>query len=201
MGRNRKQKSVSVRKSVQHVLPQINLSEDLSEPVSVPDSPTTQLSSDKQMATRVNVERRSDILDEDEDVHDHDDVHDQEGSDDYERVSSEDETVFSNRKRKTKETEEDNVQKRTRKLFVELLLFIIIVDFIIVIFLLGYVSTIKNMQNVQNQMFTIIQDIQTKVNEMYVDWKAGGSTSHIENNTKWIDVSDTIKFFYLVAYI
>ena len=54
------------------------------------------------------------------------------------------------------------------------------------------------MQVVQNQMFTIIQDIQTKVNEMYVDWKTDGSTSHIENNTKWIDVSDIIKFFYLV---
>ena len=75
------------------------------------------------------------------------------------------------------------MQKRTRKLFVELLLFIIIVDvdfIIIVIFLLGYASTIKNMQNVQNQMFAIIQDIQMKVNEIYVDWKAGGSTSHIE---------------------
>lgn len=45
------------------------------------------------------------------------------------------------------------------------------------------------MQNVQNQMFTIIQDMQRKVNEMYVDWKAAGFGScHVESNTKWINV-------------
>ena len=45
------------------------------------------------------------------------------------------------------------------------------------------------MQNVQNQMFTIIQDIQRKVNEMYVDWKAAGfGGSQAESNIKWINV-------------
>ena len=38
-------------------------------------------------------------------------------------------------------------------------------------------------------MFTIIQDMQRKVNEMYVDWKAAGfGSSQVENNTKWINV-------------
>nr|CAG8490060.1 5651_t:CDS:2 [Entrophospora candida] len=33
---------------------------------------------------------------------------------------------------------------------------------------------ISDMQNVQNQMFMIIQDMQRKVNEIYLDWKAAG---------------------------
>ena len=55
---------------------------------------------------------------------------------------------------------------------------------------LGYTSTIDNMQNMQNQMFTILQDVQKKVNEMYIDWKATGfGSSYIEKDTKWIEVS------------
>lgn len=42
----------------------------------------------------------------------------------------------------------------------------------------------------QNQMFTILQDVQKKVNEMYIDWKATGfGGTHVGNDMKWIDVS------------
>ncbi|PKY40855.1 hypothetical protein RhiirA4_432605 [Rhizophagus irregularis] len=34
----------------------------------------------------------------------------------------------------------------------------------------GYASTIGNMQYMQNQMFTIIQDVQKKINEMFNDF-------------------------------
>jgi hypothetical protein len=48
------------------------------------------------------------------------------------------------------------------------------------------------MQNVQNQLVTIVQDVHKKVNEMYTDWKATGFGGHSENNTKWIEVSNII---------
>ncbi|CAJ0643055.1 3508_t:CDS:2, partial [Entrophospora sp. SA101] len=51
-----------------------------------------------------------------------------------------------------------------------------------------YNSTTSDMQNVQNQMTMIIQDIQRKVNEIYVDRKAAGfGNGQVESNTKWIN--------------
>ena len=42
----------------------------------------------------------------------------------------------------------------------------------------------------QKQMFTMIQDIQQNVDEMYTDWKTnGGFGSSVENDMKWIEVS------------
>ena len=47
------------------------------------------------------------------------------------------------------------------------------------------------MQIVQNQMLTIIQDIQKNINEMYLDWKStGGFSSHTENDMKWMEVNN-----------
>ena len=52
------------------------------------------------------------------------------------------------------------------------------------------------MQTMQNQMFSIVQDIQKNVNEMHTDWKAtGGFSSHAINDTKWIEVSSVLYFF------
>jgi hypothetical protein len=46
------------------------------------------------------------------------------------------------------------------------------------------------MQIMQNKTFSIIQEIQKNVNEMYTDWKAtGGFGSHAESDTKWIEAS------------
>jgi hypothetical protein len=45
------------------------------------------------------------------------------------------------------------------------------------------------MQLMQTQMFTMIQEIQKNVNEIYADMKSnGGLSNQIENNTKWIEV-------------
>ncbi len=52
------------------------------------------------------------------------------------------------------------------------------------------------MQNVQNQLVTIVQDMHKKVNEMYIDWKAAGFGGHTENDTKWIEVSMNIMFLF-----
>ena len=41
----------------------------------------------------------------------------------------------------------------------------------------------------QNKMFTMVQDIQKKVDEIYGDWKSTGFGSHVKNDMKWIDVS------------
>lgn len=48
------------------------------------------------------------------------------------------------------------------------------------------------MQNVQNQLVTIVQDVHKKATEMYTDWKATGFGGQSENNTKWIEVSNII---------
>ena len=54
------------------------------------------------------------------------------------------------------------------------------------------------MQAVQNQTFTIIQEIQKKVNEMYTDWKAtGGFGSHTDNDPKWIGVRKHFLHFFI----
>uniref|UniRef100_U9SMI0 Uncharacterized protein n=1 Tax=Rhizophagus irregularis (strain DAOM 181602 / DAOM 197198 / MUCL 43194) TaxID=747089 RepID=U9SMI0_RHIID len=50
--------------------------------------------------------------------------------------------------------------------------------------------TLSDMQNVQNQLVTIVQDVHKKATEMYTDWKATGFGGQSENNTKWIE--DTI---------
>ena len=62
---------------------------------------------------------------------------------------------------------------------------------LIIISILGFESTINDMQIVQNQMLTIIQDIQKNINEMYLDWKStGGFSSHTENDMKWMEVNN-----------
>ena len=49
-------------------------------------------------------------------------------------------------------------------------------------------------------MFTIIQDLQKNVGEMY--WKAnGGFGNHTENDTKWIEVSGIIGICFFHKYI
>ncbi|EXX52079.1 uncharacterized protein OCT59_022776 [Rhizophagus irregularis] len=47
--------------------------------------------------------------------------------------------------------------------------------------------TLSDMQNVQNQLVTIVQDVHKKATEMYTDWKATGFGGQSENNTKWIE--------------
>ncbi|CAB4483957.1 hypothetical protein RhiirA1_401477 [Rhizophagus irregularis] len=47
--------------------------------------------------------------------------------------------------------------------------------------------TLSDMQNVQNQLVTIVQDVHKKATEMYTDWKATGFGGQLENNTKWIE--------------
>ncbi|CAB5364931.1 unnamed protein product [Rhizophagus irregularis] len=50
-------------------------------------------------------------------------------------------------------------------------------------------NTITNLQFMQKQMFTMIQDIKQNVDEMYTDWKAnGGFGDHTKNNTRWIEI-------------
>ena len=45
------------------------------------------------------------------------------------------------------------------------------------------------MELMQTQMFTMIQEIQKNVNEIYMDWKSnGGLSNHTESDTKWIEV-------------
>jgi hypothetical protein len=67
------------------------------------------------------------------------------------------------------------------------------------VFFLELESTLYNMQIVQSQMFTMIQEIQKNVNEIYMDWKSnGGLSNHIENDTRWIEVN---KIIYLIIYI
>ncbi|CAG8764087.1 8262_t:CDS:2, partial [Funneliformis caledonium] len=51
----------------------------------------------------------------------------------------------------------------------------------------GFASIISNIYDVQTQMIVMIQDIQKKINEMYIDWKVIRFGSHMENDTKWID--------------
>ncbi|CAB4392465.1 unnamed protein product [Rhizophagus irregularis] len=75
-------------------------------------------------------------------------------------------TTHSINKRKNRDTERDkDKQKITR-------------------------NTLSDMQNVQNQLVTIVQDVHKKVTEMYTGWKATGFGGQSENNTKWIE--DTI---------
>ncbi|RGB22247.1 hypothetical protein C1646_677979 [Rhizophagus diaphanus] len=70
----------------------------------------------------------------------------------------------NSRRRKAIEEEDSNVRKKTK-----------------------FESTLYNMQLMQTQMFTIIQEIQKNVNEIYADVKSNGGLSQIENNTKWIE--------------
>ena len=51
----------------------------------------------------------------------------------------------------------------------------------------------------QNQMFTIVQDVQKKVDEIYKDWKAIGFGSKGENDMKWIDVSINVLIVCLLV--
>ena len=53
------------------------------------------------------------------------------------------------------------------------------------------------MQRVQNQTLTIVQDIQKKVNEMYINWKAAGfgDGSQVESDFKWINIS--VKCYFI----
>ena len=70
---------------------------------------------------------------------------------------------------------------------------------------LGYNLAISDMQRVQDQMLTIVQDIQKKVGEMYVDWKAAGfgGGSQVESDIKWINVSIKTQhyFFYFICFL
>ncbi|PKK59305.1 hypothetical protein RhiirC2_719905 [Rhizophagus irregularis] len=62
-------------------------------------------------------------------------------------------------------------------------------------------NTITNLQFMQKQMFTMIQDIKQNVDEMYTDWKAnGGFGDHTKNNTRWIEIKkNSLAFGMTVA--
>ena len=57
------------------------------------------------------------------------------------------------------------------------------------------------MLNVQNQLVTIVQDMQKKVNEMYADWKVNGFCGRTENDTKWFEVSWSVYYYKYYSFI
>ncbi|CAG8837854.1 9136_t:CDS:2, partial [Cetraspora pellucida] len=119
---------------------------------------STQMRSNMLTAKHVVIESRLDGSDDNDG-----DLHDPDVSSDNENPISpiddnilENESAHSNFKRKNKETINENANLRKK---------------------IRLASIITSMHNMQLQMFTIIQEMQTKINELYVNLKIGS-----ENN-------------------
>ncbi|CAG8728767.1 940_t:CDS:2, partial [Cetraspora pellucida] len=123
-------------------------------------SSSTQMRSNTMIAENIDIESRLvGSNDTDDNLYDLDLTSDNENPIDDD--ISENESTHSNAKRKDRETINDNAN-------------------------LQLASTIISMHDMQLQMFTTIQEMQTKINELHVNLKIG-SEDNIKKELKWIE--------------
>ncbi|CAG8729811.1 16321_t:CDS:2, partial [Cetraspora pellucida] len=176
MGCTRK-KAVPICKGAQHTLPFIKLAEKQTNTSSISSSSsilsTSSISSSTQMRSNTLTAEHVVIESHLDESNDNDgDLYDLDVSSNNKNLMSpidddilENKSTHSNFKRKNKKTINENANLLKK---------------------IQLASTITSMHDMQLQMFTIIQEMQTKINKLYVNLKIS-SENNMEKELKWIE--------------